>query len=295
MNYLEEFSEQAKKAMKALAEKEIFEDLLQDSFIDEDVLCKTRIPTDAKSEFLANRALGDWAENILANAIAEAQKNWNVSRYGFSDSIAAGDPGFGDFYIKQKMDVNKWGKRPDLLVFHESVRVEEDLSLKSTESLLPYVRQALFSVEVRSSKLEAQTYLKVKSERKAGKPLTASEVPSITVKIEDLQIVCKWIRIHQAQQIYAQVFLDSVYAINVVEILRKIGTGKGYRIIKPAKSQGKPTIMIPITSAVRIDNVMEVPSFEARVKRTELGRHDAYVVPVGGKLSVNAKVLKSIL
>lgn len=28
-------------------------------------------PTDARSEFLANRAMGDWAENVLSKALTE--------------------------------------------------------------------------------------------------------------------------------------------------------------------------------------------------------------------------------
>lgn len=36
---------------------------------------KPRVPTDARSEFLANRAMGDWAENALAIAILNALPN----------------------------------------------------------------------------------------------------------------------------------------------------------------------------------------------------------------------------
>ena len=33
---------------------------------------KPRVPTDARSEFLANRAMGDWAERMLTSAILAA-------------------------------------------------------------------------------------------------------------------------------------------------------------------------------------------------------------------------------
>ena len=33
---------------------------------------KPRVPTDARSEFLANRAMGDWAERLLTAALVAA-------------------------------------------------------------------------------------------------------------------------------------------------------------------------------------------------------------------------------
>ena len=52
------------------------------------------VPTDARSEFLANRAMGDWAERMLAGALRAAFPEWTVTQYGNADRIAAGDPGF---------------------------------------------------------------------------------------------------------------------------------------------------------------------------------------------------------
>ena len=43
---------------------------------------KPTVPTDARSEFLANRAMGDWAERMLSVAIVRAFPEWLVSQYG---------------------------------------------------------------------------------------------------------------------------------------------------------------------------------------------------------------------
>jgi len=51
---------------------------------------KPRVPTDARSEFLANRAMGDWAERMLTAALVAALPEWKVAQYGNTDRIAAG-------------------------------------------------------------------------------------------------------------------------------------------------------------------------------------------------------------
>src|SRR5580700_5112520 len=55
---------------------------------------KPTVPTDARSEFLANRAMGDWAERMLSTAFVHALPEWKVVQYGSTDLIAAGHPEF---------------------------------------------------------------------------------------------------------------------------------------------------------------------------------------------------------
>lgn len=55
---------------------------------------KPVVPTDARSEFLANRAMGDWAERMLSDALSAAFTEWKVCQYGSTDRIAAGHPEF---------------------------------------------------------------------------------------------------------------------------------------------------------------------------------------------------------
>lgn len=252
-----------------------------------------RVPTDVQSEFLANRAMGDWAENVLADAIRHSLPNVQVIHYGESDSIAAGDEGFKEFYLERWREVGLHGKRPDLLVLPEGIRCDRDVSGTKTAELVDIVEKANFSIEVRSSKFEALTYINVRQEdyNNPEKRKPVQMTPSFTVKVEDLLIVYRWLSIHRCPQLYCQVFFDSIYAIDFLEIFRIIASGKGFRIETPAKSQLKSTIMIPITSGKKVADFTKPPSFEAELKITRLGRYDAFVKPVGGEVTLDYKSL----
>lgn len=255
-----------------------------------------RTPTDLRSEFLANRAMGDWAENILAKAIDQQINNFHVIHYGESDTISAGDAGFKEFFINRWKEVGIYGKRPDLLIMPNNISYAKDVSSSKTEELIDLVKKAYFSIEVRSSKFEAKTYMKVRKEEKDNpkKKNPANMTPSFTVKVEDLLIVYRWISIHDCPQIYCQVFFDCIYAINFLEIFRIIASGKGFRIETPAKSQLKSTIMIPITSGKSVGNFLSSPSYETELKITRLGRHDAFVKPVGGEVILDKESLLEV-
>ncbi len=61
---------------------------------------KPTVPTDARSEFLANRAMGDWAERMLSGALLTSFPDWQVAQYGDTNRIAAGDTGFKASYLR---------------------------------------------------------------------------------------------------------------------------------------------------------------------------------------------------
>lgn len=172
-------------------------------------------------------------------------------------------------------------------MFPRAVTSDSDLTSRSTEELTELVKKASAAIEVRSSKVEALHYMKVKADRKAGKKLNDRDFLSFTVKIEDLRIVHRWIERHNVPQAYVQVFFDSIYALSVHDIFSTIASGTGFRLEKPAKSQGKNTIMIPISAGTRIDAHTTMPEFAVEKRRTELGRHDAYVVPTGGATTID--------
>ena len=77
-------------------------------------------PTMANSEFLTNKEQGDWAEQIVFVAINENSPDYCAVKYGRSESLAAGDPGFDVFYQTYQDELNNIGKRPDLLIFRRS-------------------------------------------------------------------------------------------------------------------------------------------------------------------------------
>ena len=121
-------------------------------------------------------------------------------------------------------------------------------------------------------------------QREAGNP-NNRESPSFTVKVEDLKIVYRWLERYNKPQAYAQVFFDSVFGINFLDIFRIIADGD-FKIDTPEKSQQKATIMLPITLGTQIGVFRSPPTFETQVRETLLGRVDAYVRPVGGELEL---------
>ena len=260
-----------------------------------DPLGRVFVPTDARSEFLANRAMGDWAEHLLGAAVNNTVHGFRVVHYGNSDRMAAGEEGFREFYTATLNDVRVFGKRPDLLIVPASYTGPDDVSGEATEDLRPLVASALAAVEVRSSKFEALHYAQIRAqERKAGKA-AGRESQSFTVKVEDLKIVYRWIENFKKPQSYCQVFFDSMFAINVLRIFEIIGSGTGFQIDNPAKSQEKTTIMIPITSGLQIATYDEVPNFAVEHQVTRLGRHDAYVRPVGGEVKFDGDTFLKVL
>lgn len=256
---------------------------------------KITVPTDARSEFLANRAMGDWAEHSLSLALRPVFTDLKVVQYGNTDRIAAGHPEFKARYLAGIEETRRFGKRPDLLILPGHVSAPDDISELSHDESDVLVNQAHASIEVRSSKFEALTYMRVRQQQREAGNKAARETPSFTVKVEDLIIVYRWLERYGVVQSYCQVFFDSIFAINFLDIFSIIASGTGFTIETPAKSQEKATIMIPITSGAKIGTATELPRFEAEHRVTELGRHDAFVVPCGGGFSLDAEATRRVL
>jgi hypothetical protein len=289
MTYFSKIKSTTDRLISTLESKGVESRYLKFDEIEPEIL-KARAPTDARSEFLANRAMGDWAEDILSRAINKSLKGKKVIQYGDTDKIAAGEDGFSEFYRTRLNDVRIYGKRPDLLVFDKSVDCANDLSSLKTKDLIQTVKKADFSIEVRSSKFEAIRYMDVRKQEKESGKNGGRDTPSFTVKVEDLKIVYRWLKNHDIPQIYCQVFFDSIFAINFLDIFRIISSGSGFLIENPKKSQEKSTIMIPITKGIKIASC-SLPDFEVEHKVTRLGRHDAYVRPVGGEANLDHAAL----
>jgi type II restriction enzyme len=111
-------------------------------------------PTMASSEFLTNKEQGDWAEQVVFNAINENSSEFCAVKYGRSDTLAAGEDGFEKFYQEYQDELNNIGKRPDLLIFRRS---EIDLGNLDLDDDLT-VSKAAAAIEVRSSSFLANRY-----------------------------------------------------------------------------------------------------------------------------------------
>jgi hypothetical protein len=293
--YLKKLNKTLSGVMSKLSDKGVEERHLKFGGEGEPPEKKIRVPTDARSEFLANRAMGDWAERSLTDAFLRSFPEWRISQYGNTDSIAAGDPRFKEFYLSGVEETRKFGKRPDLLIFPKEAKVNDDISQFSHTETESLVAQSVCAVEVRSSKFEALKYMKFREQQREQGDSSGRDCPSFTVKVEDLVIVYRWIQRYGIPQSYCQVFFDSIYAINFLDIFSIISNASRLAIDKPDKSQQKATIMIPITEGKQIGRALELPTFSAEHRITQLGRHDAFVVPKGGGFELEPTATKSVL
>jgi hypothetical protein len=251
------------------------------------------VPTDVRSEFLANRAMGDWAESVLSQALSEESGlRLRAIQYGDTGNLSAGDPNFKDRYLASLEETRTFGKRPDLLLVHDSLAAPSDISNVPRLEADFIARQSLAAIEVRSSKQQALKYMEIKAKEggKAGKSGL-----SFTVKVEDLRIVHRWIETCDVPQYYFQVFFDSVFAIDVLDIFLAISGRDGIAIEKPDKSQNKATIMIPITRGRQVASFTSPPKFSVEIRENRLGRIDTYVVPIGGDLVLDSQAIRETL
>ncbi len=122
--------------------------------IDTDIQLKGRFPTMANSNFLTNKEQGDWAEQIVLNAVNTHSTEYRAVQYGRSDDLAAGEPGFEEFYLKYQDELNNIGKKPDILIFRRSDAPDTDC-LDIDDDI---VRKAIAAIEVRSSSFLANQY-----------------------------------------------------------------------------------------------------------------------------------------
>lgn len=147
--------------------------------IDTEMEVKGRLPTLASSEFLTNKEQGDWAEEIVYNAINQNSSEYRAVKYGRDDSLSAGDPGFAEFFEAYQAELNDIGKRPDLLVFRRADLPDADnLDLDNPE----IVRTAIAAIEVRSSSFLATRYAEFINDRTGQAEAECSRLQSLIME-----------------------------------------------------------------------------------------------------------------
>ncbi|MEM5782650.1 MAG: AccI family restriction endonuclease, partial [Candidatus Aenigmatarchaeota archaeon] len=228
-------------------------------------------------------------------------------KYGRSEKIIAGDPLFKKFYEAYQNELDKIGKRPDILIFNPNdydIAWGEDISSYSLDDLSPIVKKAVAGFEVRSS-----AYLTGKFKPKDDKPFL-----SFTPKIEDLLAVLKWIDIFNVPHYYVQVFFDAIFIIPFKDILillknaKKVERGRknkkiiGYIKDTPAfvieknpKNQFKETIHIFLNNGFILHKGELNPILKASKKELASGRLLHYVTFDGGNVNLDKGCLMSLI
>jgi len=264
-------------------------------------------PTQAFSEFITHSEQGEWAEALLFRTLKEGNIPYVPVRYGKSDKIIAGDPNFKDFYKSYQDELDSIGKRPDLLLFRPDEYTKEwgdDISELPEHKLRSVVSRATAGFEVRSS-----AYVTKKFIPKKEKPFL-----SFTPKVEDLNIVLKWIDTFGVPHFYVQVFFDVIYIISFREILLllqnarieergiknkklvgKLKDGLAFVIEKNPKNQFKETIHIFVNKGHVLGQVLEMPKPIGQRKELAEGRLLHYVSFVGGKAVLDEKLLVDLV
>jgi type II restriction enzyme len=129
---------------------------------------RTSPPTQASSNFITNKEQGDWAENLIFEAINNSSDNYIAIKYGKSDDLVAGEQGFDKFYNDFQDELDRIGKRPDLLIFRKkdyNARFGQDISGMDESEISDYVKQAIAGLEVRSSAFLIEKYQAEMSKR----------------------------------------------------------------------------------------------------------------------------------
>jgi hypothetical protein len=258
---------------------------------------KGRMPTQAFSDFAIHREQGDWAEQIIMQSLQDNITGYRVIKYGRTDDIMAGEPGFPQFYNRYQRELDTIGKRPDLLLF--SLRdypdnQPSDISMEDVIKLSDVIRKALAAFEIRSSSFLSKEYASKVEKGKRGRKFL-----SFTVKIEDLISVIKWISEYGVPHFYVQVFFDTAYIIPFHEILGLIADrrseGDRYTIERNEKNQRKTTIHIDLKEGFVLGDIVEPPQHYSAVKHLERGRLLHYVKFRGGKMRIHPESVSKLI
>ena len=133
----------------------------------------------ANSAFLTNKQQGDWAEEIVCNAVNEYSGDYLALRYGRDDSLDAGDPGFREFYAAYQDELNTIGKKPDILIFRRSGVPHDTRDALSDDQ---FVKSAVAAIEVRSSSFLATRYSDFMRERTHRAEIECARIQSIILR-----------------------------------------------------------------------------------------------------------------
>ncbi|HRT56840.1 MAG TPA: AccI family restriction endonuclease [Candidatus Paceibacterota bacterium] len=246
---------------------------------------KPRVPTQAFSEFLINRELGDWAEEVVRRGVNDSGLPVVALPYGRTGNLVAGEPGFADFFLDYHEELRTLDKRPDLLIFPAGKAPAADWMGKPAAELVSVASQAVAGFEVRCSQ----------------QSLTGTRTPadlSFTPKIEDIRNVMRWIERHGVPHFYVQVIFGAAYALSFERILELLGVGPkagGYTIAREPRNQFKATVYVPLDKGVCLSTRFQDPDLAAFRKQLSSGRMLFGVKFSGGLLEFDKQKLSSLL
>lgn len=255
-----------------------------------------RRPGTAFSDFITHREQGDWAEDVLFRAL-EAREDTQLTplRYGRTDDIVAGEPGFAEFFDAYQDELDDIGKRPDLLLVagDEIPSAVTSLQGAGARDHVDLVSSAVAAFEIRSSAHLVSRYRSYRSENPSSSG--RSEL-SFTPKVEDLRLIGDWIRVFGVPHYYVQVFFDEVHGISFQTILELlVADASGVRLEINRRNQGKSTIHVDLSHGIQLAAITEGPQLSASLRDLPNGRRVVYVQFGGGRAEVDSKALHRLI
>ncbi len=225
---------------------------------------RRRVPP-PRPNFLINWFQGAWAEERVIEAINQPDSLWFALRYGPSRGDISDYDRLKNYLQQLDEAMHRYGKRPDVLVFCrkdiEEGHVDRSLDLQELENdqLKSVIERAVVALEVRSS------LWSVREAKDAGKEL------SFTLKEEDIEPVCLWMRTHCKPVFYVQVFYDAIYGIPFQKLVEE---ARNRKKAKKFPKTGKLTYTVPLSVGIKFAVAKEEPKLEPG-----LWRHKGNIIP----------------
>jgi hypothetical protein len=280
-----------------------------------------RVPPPRGPDFLIRNEQGRWAEELIMETVNK-ETDFKAVRYGVSRAFMVGSYDRWAEYWRRYQEVERYGKRPNVLIFRKDVFEGLERGLKGLverfgdASLIPeeewrgYVREATCALEVEMSLWRASKM----PDRDAGLPLRRLEVvaPMIWVKEEDAARLREWLEEYRKPIYVAQVFYDLAYIAPLQAILEKAERVKaaGERGREVMKREGlivrrqryadevtgvevvKTVYRLHPAAAMLFGELVEPPKINVELLEDRKGRLVPFLRFSGGRLKISPRVLE---
>jgi hypothetical protein len=259
---------------------------------------------------------GRWSEDRIITGINNTA-NYRAVPYGISRVYVENGQETIEEYWRKYSQIEKYGKRPDIMVFRKTIydkikkELSDDPTLMTEEEWKPLVNQSLCAIEAENSLWRASKM----PDKDLKLPLPKKNViaPNIWVKEEDVEGLLSWQRIYNKPIYVVQVFYDMAYAARLKTILEKVRRIQRYRQMSLRNAEMKRCGLIIATqpytdsrtgvrqekevyrlhpaAAIVFGYLANDPSLEPRVLESKSGKIMPYVHFSGGTLTLSKEIL----
>ena len=230
-------------------------------------------------DFYVKWSIGNWAELTalrFCREVLSERLGVTAFRYGYSSGRVPRSLEEFEAIEKEREELEKFGKRPNLLIYDLEFAEEhwgelEGIVGKPDDEISPLVCRALAAAEVEASLWSA----------KRARQL------SFTVKEEDVQPLQSWRSTFGIPVIVFQVFIDELHFAAFDTIVKE---GK----LKKDGGTRKPTYFYPVTPDTRLADIEDV-KVEAKLEFYENGKLVVFPVISGGDfVNINEDAVRKL-